>query len=326
MLEVRGSEGGPHRDRLSMLVGMSAVTVSAPAKINLALSVGPADEAAGGLHPISTWMVTIDLTDDLHLQRLPPGTLSRYAVFWHADARQRSEIDWPITSDLAVRAHLLLEEYTGRTLPVQMRLEKRVPVGGGLGGGSSDAAAMLRGVNALFELELSDAAMETLAAELGSDVSFFIRGGSAIVSGFGEILDRHDACPDTHGVLVMPDAQCSTGAVYQAVDRLGGATLRHEAVQKLAGDGSHPPQPDATFNDLTRPAISVTPHIETMLTQLTEIAQRPAALSGSGSCMFVLCDDPMHALALAEHAERGMRLPAIAVRTNQETHDFVAYG
>ena len=117
-----------------------AIAVQAPAKLNLALSVGPPDQR--GMHPICTWMVTISLCDDLLVTRLDEGRLSRYAILWHPDALRPLEIDWPVPRDLAVRAHLALEQHVGRPLPVQLKLDKRIPVGGGLGGGSSDAAAI----------------------------------------------------------------------------------------------------------------------------------------------------------------------------------------
>ena len=125
------------------------IAVEPPAKLNLALAVGRPD--GRGMHPICSWMVTISLCDLMVITRLPRDRLSRYAIGWHADAPRPGEIDWPTASDLAVRAHLALERHVKRSLPVQLKLDKRIPVGGGLGGGSSDAAATLRVVNELFE-------------------------------------------------------------------------------------------------------------------------------------------------------------------------------
>lgn len=159
-----------------------SISLDAPAKLNLALAVSPPvmeDGPRRGWHEIASWFAPIDLADTLMLTRLDDDSLSHYAIHW-ADAKSErpapkpTPIDWSITKDLAVRAHLLLEREAGRTLPVRLRLEKRIPVGGGLGGGSSDAAAALRGVNALFELGLSPQRLRDLSRELGSDVAFFL--------------------------------------------------------------------------------------------------------------------------------------------------------
>src|SRR5262245_34048259 len=83
-----------------------SVLAHAPAKLNLALSVGP--PGVDRMHPIASWMVTLDLFDELLITRLPEESLSRYAILWHKEARKRSDIDWSITKDLAVRAHLAL--------------------------------------------------------------------------------------------------------------------------------------------------------------------------------------------------------------------------
>ena len=130
------------------------IETTALAKINLSLSVGLPIEKIGMMHPIATLMSTIDFCDVLTVTRLDEGDLSRYAILWNEDAPQQTPIDWLITSDLAVRAHRYLEAKVGRPLPVQLKLEKRIPVGAGLGGGSSDAAAMLRATAALFDLDV----------------------------------------------------------------------------------------------------------------------------------------------------------------------------
>ncbi len=294
----------------------------APAKLNLALSVGP--PAEDGMHPICTWMVAIDLCDELTVTRLEADRLSRYAILWHEDAKRQSDIDWPITRDLAVRAHLALEQHTNSRLPVQLKLQKRIPVGGGLGGGSSDAAAMLRAVNELYDLGLSMDQLREVADGIGSDVPFFVAGGSAVVQGFGDEIEHHDRSPQLHAVIVFPEAMCPTGHVYSALDELSPGPLRADEVKALIRSSRMSSLgPEAVFNDLTQPAIRIAPELEGDLAKLAELAERPAHVAGSGSSLFVLCDDALHAQCLAEAIEQRLDLPALAVRTH-ETCDALA--
>lgn len=293
-----------------------SVSHQAPAKLNLTLAVG--SPGAHGLHPICSWMVTVDLCDDLNLVKLSPGSLSRYAITWHRDAKRRSDINWSITKDLAVRAHLAVQEKVNRDLPIQLRLEKRIPVGGGLGGGSSDAAALLRAINELYELELSASDLIELARPLGSDVPFLVHGGSAIVQGLGEEVERHPSMPDLHAVLAFPDFACSTAQVYSLFDELnseGRHAFRCKAIIELAGDGSMTPPYDSLFNDLAPSALKASPQLELVIDRLSDFAERPAHVSGSGSSLFVICDDSLHAEALANAAQEKLLLPTVAVQT-----------
>lgn len=279
-----------------------------PAKLNLALAVdAPRDD---GLHPIASWMLTVDFVDDLEVTMLEPDRFSRYAVFWHEDALQQSDIDWSITDDLAVRAHLALEAHVGRRLPVQMKLEKRIPVGGGLGGGSSNAAAMLRATNELFELGLSSETLEELAISIGSDVPFLVRGGSAVVGGVGDSLARHDGVPAFHAVLVLTGLSCPTGDVYRAFDDLDESTFRPDAVAEIAGS---PPDPVSFFNDLAEPAMQVVPDLRQLQARVEAVAEGPVHVSGSGSSLFVPCSDSLHAGALAVAVREQLELPAVPV-------------
>jgi 4-diphosphocytidyl-2-C-methyl-D-erythritol kinase len=279
---------------------------TAPAKLNLILSVGPLD-GGHGRHPISSWMVTIDLSDDLHVTRLADDSISRYAIRWHDDARRRSDIDWRIEDDLSVAAHRALERFTNRRLPVQMRLEKRIPLGGGLGGGSSDAAAMLRACNRLFALELADEDLRHVAASIGSDVPFLVSGGSAIVGGFGDRIEALDAMPDFCAVLFFPEATCSTAAVYGRFDARGGGLLRADTVRESIASGRF-------FNDLTEPALEEAPAIQAQLIAIEHTAGRPVHVSGSGSTLFLTCDTSMEAGAIAAAIESTHHLPAIPAR------------
>jgi 4-diphosphocytidyl-2-C-methyl-D-erythritol kinase len=283
-------------------------TLTSPAKLNLALAVGQRRD--DGMHPICSWMISIDLADEMQLTRLEDDRLSRYAILWHEDARRRSDIDWPITRDLAVRAHLAMELCVGRRLPVQMKLEKRIPVGGGLGGGSSNAAAMLRGLNDLFALGLERRELMALGAALGSDVPFMLTGGSAIVEGVGDAIEMHERTPELHAALAFPECGCPTGAVYGAFDELHCASTEPAKVRALVDATSlH----DSLFNDLAEPAAHVAPSLREHGRAIAAMADRPAYVTGSGSTLFVLCDDALHAEALSRAIEARTGLASLPV-------------
>jgi len=296
-----------------MIPCMSAsLFVQAPAKLNLALSVGA--PSMNGMHPISSWMVTVDLFDDLHLERLPAGSFSLFATVWHCDALRRRDIDWSISKDLVNRAHDQLEAFVGRELPVKVRVEKRIPIGGGLGGGSSDAAAMLRAMNALFELHIGDNDLRGLAANIGSDVPFLVAGGSALVGGTGGDIQLLGEPPELHAVLFFPDVACPTADVYRQFDRCVKApALRTDAVQTLASRASMGPADP--FNDLAGPAQDIAPTIADDMEEIGVLTELPVHVCGSGSSLFVVCSDEMHAQAVASHCASKLALPAVAVRT-----------
>ncbi len=290
----------------------------APAKLNLALSVGAPCETSGAhrssMHPLSSWMVTVDLVDDLHLERLAPTSASLFATIWHAQALRPSDIDWDLSVDLVHRAHDRLEQFVGKSLPVKSRVEKRIPVGGGLGGGSSDAAAMLRGLNELFALNLPVSDLEHIASTLGSDIPFLVRGGSALVGGFGEQIESLGQPPALNAVLFFPGVPCPTGAVYGAFDRITpSALLRQQCVRDLAGRRTI--SPSDPFNDLAHAAVHVAPSIADDIDEISALSDLPVHVCGSGSSLFVLCSDPAHAQALASTASTRLAIPAVAVAT-----------
>lgn len=284
------------------------LAVRAPAKLNLALAVGP-PRPEDGYHPICSWMATIDLADELLLTRLEDDRLSRYAILWHDEAPVRSDINWSITRDLAVRAHLLLEQTVGRSLPVQLKLEKRIPVGSGLGGGSADAACVLIATRQLFELDIDDHTLITLAHQLGSDVPFFVRAAlqsahsnAAVISGLGETIDDAPALRAA-GVLILPSFGCSTPSVYRAFDAHPIATdhdafaARTTRVHELAA--AQPQWQHHLFNDLANPAQAIAPPLRDIIASATDIADQPAHLTGSGSACFIVLEPSLASQQLA---------------------------
>ncbi|MCC6676013.1 MAG: hypothetical protein IT436_02610 [Phycisphaerales bacterium] len=280
-------------------------TFPAHAKVNLALAVGPPEppgSARPGWHRIASWMSCIDLADDLTLSRLPDGAASTHSITWAADAPRPTPIDWPSEKDLAIRAHRLLEQHTGRALPIAMQLAKRIPVGGGLGGGSSDAAAMLTGLNRLFELGIGVEELQSLGATLGSDVAFFIDdrwpARPAVVTGFGDRIRRTPAAA-ADLLLVIPPFSCPTAEIYAAYDRLPDGpdvrTLNEPMVRSLAlsAAGPGPSLPGALFNTLLPAACRAQPALAGLVDRIAEClctdtaAPARAHLSGSGSCLFI---------------------------------------
>lgn len=236
-------------------------------------------------------MTAIDLADEIALSRLEPGT---QPVF---DLRlaDRSPVPWPASSDLVVRAHRALERAAG-PIPVRISVTKHIPAGGGLGGGSSDAAAVLRGLDCVFDLRLGQDRLAEIALSLGSDIPFFLDPATppgtppraALVSGTGDRVERLDPRvwdPATEWMLVCPPFGCPTGEVYRAFDNDPGGFVP-ETVERLARDPRF--DPSALFNDLEKPAETVRPELGRIRRELADVLGVPVHVSGSGSTLFVV--------------------------------------
>jgi 4-diphosphocytidyl-2-C-methyl-D-erythritol kinase len=264
--------------------------VRAYAKVNLALSVGPPfgpDSPHAGFHPIASWMHSVDLFDDVEVEPLPSGSPDKYDIRWTPSAPVRSLVDWPLDNDLAVRAHRLLQKHTGKRLPVSLSVTKRIPVGAGLGGGSSDAAATLLLLNDTFDLGLSMADLAALSPTLGTDVAYFLDDQPprpALVTGAGDAVERLERVAG-HLVLILPTFPCPTGAVYTRYDTTGTRPLRDEEVRKLARAGWI--ESSALFNDLEPPAESLQPALGQLRRTVRAAAGQPVHMTGSGSGLFL---------------------------------------
>jgi len=271
--------------------GRDSAERHAPAKVNLCLAVDRPREDA--MHPIASWMAPIDLCDTIEIHRRPAGRASLYNIDWAEDAPRTTPIDWSVSRDLAVRAHLALERAIGSPLPVRMRVMKRIPVGAGLGGGSSDAAAALAALRDMFKLDLSDERLAELAHGLSSDAPFFLAGGAAVVSGLGDRVERTPA-PTLAGrpaaaLLAVPETSCPTGAVYRAFDEARGErAFRDVEAMRMARAGAI--ETGALFNDLAESAMRLAPAVRAALEALAGALDRPAHVTGSGSGVFVVCD------------------------------------
>lgn len=184
-------------------MNLTKIYEKAPAKINLLLDVLRKRE--DGFHEVEMIMTMVDLADRLEMEELPRDqiVLSSQVGFIPLDEK-----------NLAFQAARLIKERYGVKRGVYIHLDKQIPVAAGLAGGSSDAAATLRGLNRLWNLDLSTDELEVLGAELGSDVPFCIRGGTALARGRGEKLETISPPPQCWVILAKPPINVSTADVY----------------------------------------------------------------------------------------------------------------
>jgi len=289
--------------------GENTLLLRAPAKINLYLEV--LGSRPDGYHEIRTVMQTVSLFDELSFSLRDDAELLLRAT---GDGLP------PPKDNLVIRAAELLRRRTGCRLGAEIRLSKAIPPGRGLGGGSSDCAATLLALNHLWRLNLPADELERLAAELGSDVPFFLRGGTALCEGRGERLSPVKVPSTFHYVLVLPATTVSTRQVYAACERRltrkgGGVSMRRmvsalrSADVSLVGCG--------LYNALQAPAFLVNPKLRQIADALRGLSERLGAmglsLTGSGSGFFLLVEDRVLARRAAGiiHAELGVSTTAV---------------
>jgi 4-diphosphocytidyl-2-C-methyl-D-erythritol kinase len=254
----------------------------APAKVNRELRVGGL--RPDGFHEILSRIVSVDLADRLTAEPAEELTFSC------------DDPAIPAGEDnLVVRAARLLAKRSGIAPRARLRLEKRVPLGGGLGGGSGDAAIALRLLARLWSIPEDVDALTPVAAELGSDVPFFLTGGEADVSGRGERVQPlpDDARSASELVLLVPPFSISTAGVYR--EYAGRGTLPESLAVSVAGEGG----PFFGPNDLASSVQRVEPRMEEYV-RSAQSASRDVAISGSGSTIALNGVSPETFRSLAE--------------------------
>ncbi|TSE18973.1 4-diphosphocytidyl-2-C-methyl-D-erythritol kinase [Tepidimonas alkaliphilus] len=259
----------------------------APAKVNLFLHV--VGRRADGYHELQSLFVPLGWHDVIHLELRRDGGLSREDL--HASA------GLPV-NDLCLRAARALQQASGTALGAHIALDKRLPQQAGLGGGSSDAATVLLGLNRLWGLHWPRARLAALAATLGADVPFFLGPGPAWVEGIGERLTPVEL-PPRELLVVKPPSGVPTAAVFSAPD-LPRATPRAvvtEALARLQAD----PLLRWGGNDLQEVAARLCPDVAQALQRLRDLGLAPR-MSGSGSAVFAVL--PAGAPAGLEDAAR----------------------
>ncbi|MBO8141104.1 MAG: 4-(cytidine 5'-diphospho)-2-C-methyl-D-erythritol kinase [Firmicutes bacterium] len=289
------------------------VAVEAPAKVNLTLTV--TGRRADGYHWIESLMQTVDLVDRVVLVRTP------------SEAGVRCVGNGVPVGDgnLACRAVRALQEAVpppaGEWEGVTIRIRKRIPVAGGLAGGSANAAAALIGANALWGLGIGRKELARIGAQVGADVPFCLYGGTAVAQGIGDVLEPVPPAPPLAGVILNPGFPVSTARVYQLYDewRLplgeeGRARAMAEAV------AAHDVRAVAQLlqNDLEAVTVRLHPEVAALRELVLSAGALGAVMCGSGPSVFGLAENPEH----GEHLARRLagRVPfAVACR-------FVSHG
>jgi 4-diphosphocytidyl-2-C-methyl-D-erythritol kinase len=266
----------------------------APAKLNLFLHV--TGRRADGYHLLQTLFRFIDLNDTLNFTVREDGDVHRVNVLQGVAPEQ----------DLCVRAARLLQQETGCKLGVDIELEKRIPMGGGLGGGSSDAATTLLALNRLWELDLSRERLMQLGLSLGADVPVFVFGENAFAEGVGEQLQAYPL-PDAWYVVLCPPVHVPTAQIFthpeltrNTISMTMRALPKGQTFRVGRNEGGlH------LGNDLQAVACRLYPEVRTHLEWLAQFA--PAFMTGSGACVFAEFATEAEAQAVLQQLPDAMR-------------------
>jgi len=299
------------------------VKVCCPAKVNLSLEV--TGRRPDGYHDIETVMETISIFDEVEIR--PSGGGIHIECDDPDVPRDSSNTAWR-----AAELMMPLGGAGGRS-GVEIAISKRIPLGGGLGGGSSNAAAVLAGLDQLWGLDMPQKALMGFAAQIGSDVPFFTVGGTALCRGRGEIVQSLHDCGKRAYVVLYPGIAVSTRDVYMNIKRHLTGPLRRANIlidflqaggqtreahlgraQKTANKRplsvapGEPPLYGALFNRLETTAIELYPELESARQAMRDAGLSNVMLTGSGSCFFSLCrnleDARSMSLDLAEKVAR----------------------
>jgi len=259
---------------------MSVLTLKAPAKLNLTLEV--LAKRQDGFHEIRSVIQTINLCDSLRFQ---PSRNVEY---------HSNQPDWIPEESLVSRAVSLLQQVTGCGQGAKVEVNKRIPLLAGVGGDSSDAAATLLGLNKLWELGLSSKDLLGLASQLGSDVAFFICGGTALVRGRGEIVTSLPPVSPMWVVLMLPPVPRmpgKTGRLYARLEtsHYTGGEITDRLVAQLTGDREV--MPSMLFNVFESVALDTFAGLKQYWEQFLSAGAGAVHLAGSGPALFSLMKD-----------------------------------
>ena len=292
--------------------GSGALEIAAPAKLNLGLRI--VGRRADGYHEIESLFVPLDLHDELRVSWVDsPGRDSRVQFALDVpDGSAGPPSAVPAdASNLAARAGLLFMQASRLQVEVEIRLTKRIPAAAGLGGGSSDAAAVLRALDRFFPDRLPSGEIQRLALGLGADVPYFLDPQNAWITGIGEGIEEVPGVPNFSVLLVNPGRGLSTAEVYSAWDARSPALTRAEAgstMRALTGlkDDSRTLSErfsNLLVNDLESVAAELCPEVASLRAKLLELGSLAVGMSGSGATVFGVFPDERSARSAMEQAD-----------------------
>jgi 4-diphosphocytidyl-2-C-methyl-D-erythritol kinase len=280
----------------------------APAKLNLFLHV--TGRRADGYHSLESVFRLIDVCDELRFVVRQDGELHLSTRFAPIDGMKPAGEDaaplqqsWPDDADLCVRAARLLQRRTGCSLGADIALCKRIPIGGGLGGGSSDAATTLLALNELWNLSLSAQELADLGLELGADVPFFLHQRNAFARGVGEQLTSLDL-PAAWYVVLVPPVAVPTASIFTARDLTRDS--KSVTIESFSGESGYGSPAYFGRNDLEAVACRLHPAIQMHVGWL-KVFNQAARMTGSGSCVFAEFVTEAQARTVVAALPKGMR-------------------
>ncbi|MBL7106314.1 MAG: 4-(cytidine 5'-diphospho)-2-C-methyl-D-erythritol kinase [Phycisphaerae bacterium] len=253
--------------------------VRAPAKINIYLLI--AGKRPDGFHEIDTLMSKVNWYDELTIEkRSEPGIEVRCTgTYWAPEGKE----------NLIYKACELIYQKINKKPQIKITLNKKIPAGTGLGSASSDAAATLLGVNKFSKLNLNSQNLVKIAANLGSDVAFFLDGPSALCTGRGEKIKKIQKMFDFSAILIIPKVRVSTKVVYEAYihDKKVYKNCKEE-VERLMGTEDYHSISRKCYNMLETACFDVYENLSNLKFKLQSAGINPVCLSGSGSVMYSL--------------------------------------
>ena len=282
------------------------MNVKAYAKINWYLYVK--GKRPDGYHDLDMIMQHIDLHDDLYIENLSDNEL-RLGITG-SDALSISD------DNLIIKAARLLQTRSGTTQGADIRLEKRIPIGAGLGGGSADAAAVLTGLNRLWGLNYTLHQLQQIGLQIGADVPYCLEPGPAIVSGIGEQVQKVDFQQEAWLILLKPEASLSTKDVFAGYRHAGSEVPRLNDAAAAISSGRWELLYQFCVISLQAPAAGMLPEICQLIDILKKNGALFAQMSGSGSAVFGVFDTKEDAVLAYHRIEQpGIRILAKTLRT-----------